>query len=186
VADLTGSTCRRNGAGRLFSAAFGFAARSKKAALWPSQGRKPTPTRRRDGNPEQRCAAERPRSTDRHEAAMGAARTSERRIIMSTIGTFSRDKDGGIVGKVVTLTLNTRAVFTPVEKDASKAPDYRLTFANADHVDVEVGAAWIKTSRNERDYLSVKIDDPSFPAPLYASLVESNERPGEYVLLWSR
>ena len=117
---------------------------------------------------------------------MGAARTSERSIIMSTIGTFTRGKDGIIEGKVVTLTLNTRAVFTPVEKDASTAPDYRLTLANADHIDVEVGAAWIRTSCNERDYLSVKIDDPCFPAPLFASLVESNECPGEYVLLWSR
>lgn len=117
---------------------------------------------------------------------MGAARTSEWRHIMSTIGTFTRGKDGTIEGKVVTLTLNTRARFVPVEKETDRAPDYRLTFANADHIDVEVGAAWIKTSRNERDYLSVKIDDPCFPAPLYASLVESNEHPGEYVLLWSR
>lgn len=105
---------------------------------------------------------------------------------MSTIGTFTRGKDGDIVGKVVTLTLNAHAAFVPIEKDTPKAPDYRLTLANADHIDVEVGAAWLKTSRNERDYLSVKIDDPSFPAPIYASLVESNERPGEYVLLWSR
>ncbi|SCW49971.1 Uncharacterized conserved protein, DUF736 family [Sphingobium faniae] len=117
---------------------------------------------------------------------MGAARTSERSIIMSTIGTFTRGKDGIIEGKVVTLTINTRASFVPIEKDADRAPDYRLTFANTDHIDVEVGAAWIKTSRNERDYLSVKIDDPWLPTPLYASLVESNERPGEYVLLWSR
>lgn len=117
---------------------------------------------------------------------MGAARTSERSIIMSTIGIFTRGKDGIIEGKVVTLTLNTRARFVPIEKDTDRAPDYRLTFANAEHLDVEVGAAWLKISRNERDYLSVKIDDPCFPAPLYASLVESNERPGEYVLLWSR
>ena len=117
---------------------------------------------------------------------MGAARTSERRLIMSTIGTFTKGKDGTIEGRVVTLTINTHAVFNPIDKDAPKAPDYRLTFANADHIDVEVGAAWIKTSRSERDYLSVKIDDPCFPAPLYASLIESNEHPGEYVLLWSR
>lgn len=117
---------------------------------------------------------------------MGAARTSEWRHRMSTIGTFTKGKDGTIEGKVVTLTINTHARFVPIEKDTDRAPDYRLTFANPDHIDVEVGAAWIKTSRNERDYLSVKIDDPCFPAPLYASLVESNERPGEYVLLWSR
>jgi len=117
---------------------------------------------------------------------MGAARTSKRSIIMSTIGTFTKGKDGIIEGKVATLTLNTRARFVLAEKEIDRAPDYRLTFANADHIDVEVGAAWIRTSRNERDYLSVKIDDPCFPAPLFASLVESNESPGEYVLLWSR
>lgn len=78
---------------------------------------------------------------------MGAARTSERSIIMATIGTFTKGKDGIVAGKVTTLTLNARAAFLPVEKDSAKAPDYRLTFANADHVDVEVGAAWIKTSQ---------------------------------------
>ena len=105
---------------------------------------------------------------------------------MSTIGTFTGGKDGSIVGKIITLTINSHATFVPVEKDGPKAPDYRLTLASVDYIDVEVGAAWIKTSRNERDYLSVKIDDPSFPNPIYASLVESNERPGEYLLRWSR
>jgi hypothetical protein len=48
----------------------------------------------------------------------------------------------------------------------------------------EFGAAWKKTSRDRRDYLSVKLDDPSFPAPIYASLVESD---GEGIaLIWSR
>ena len=31
--------------------------------------------------------------------------------------------------------------------------------------------------------LSVKLDDPSFPAPIYASLVESDEG---HSLIWSR
>ncbi len=31
-----------------------------------------------------------------------------------------------------------------------------------------------KTAREtQREYLSVKLDDPSFPAPIYASLVEA-------------
>lgn len=37
----------------------------------------------------------------------------------------------------------------------------------------EFGATWKKTARDtDREYLSVKLDDPSFPAPIYASLVK--------------
>jgi uncharacterized protein (DUF736 family) len=36
-----------------------------------------------------------------------------------------------------------------------------------------------------RDYLSVKLDDPSLPAPIYASLVEAEDE-GEFTLIWSR
>jgi uncharacterized protein (DUF736 family) len=36
-----------------------------------------------------------------------------------------------------------------------------------------------------RDYLSVKLDDPSFPVPIYATLSET-ETAGEYALIWSR
>ena len=51
---------------------------------------------------------------------------------------------------------------------------------------VELGAAWQKTARDtERDYLSVKLDDPSFTAPIYANLFDDED--GEsYSLIWSR
>ena len=61
-----------------------------------------------------------------------------------------------------------------------KAPDYRLTVGT-----VECGAGWKKTSRENREYISVKLDDPTFAAPIYATLVET-ETPGEYALIWSR
>ena len=48
---------------------------------------------------------------------------------------------------------------------------------------LKFGAAWKKTSRENRDYLSVKLDDPSFPAPIYASLVDAEDG---YSLIWSR
>ncbi|MBP8235273.1 MAG: DUF736 family protein, partial [Rhizorhabdus sp.] len=35
------------------------------------------------------------------------------------------------------------------------------------------------------DYISVKLDDPSFPAPIYATLSET-ETTGEHALIWSR
>lgn len=51
---------------------------------------------------------------------------------------------------------------------------------------MELGAAWQKTTRDtERDYLSVKLDDPSFPAPIYATLIEVDGQEG-LQLIWSR
>jgi hypothetical protein len=48
----------------------------------------------------------------------------------------------------------------------------------------EIGAAWPKRSAEQRDYLSVKLDDPSFNAPIYANLF--NDEEGEPTLIWSR
>ena len=47
----------------------------------------------------------------------------------------------------------------------------------------EIGAAWSKQSKRGRDYLSVKLDDPSFTGPIYANLVEDGET---FALIWSR
>ncbi|MBV5265910.1 DUF736 domain-containing protein [Pinisolibacter aquiterrae] len=98
---------------------------------------------------------------------------------MATIGTFTKS-GAEYTGAVKTLTLNVKARFTPAESDSDKAPDYRI-FAGQ----TEFGAAWKKTSRDNRDYLSVKLDDPSFPAPIYASLVELEGTDG-FSLIWSR
>ena len=74
---------------------------------------------------------------------------------MATIGAFAKFEDGSIHGDIKTLTLNVKAaVFRPAEKDNDKAPDYRI-FAGQ----TEFGAAWKKTSRENRDYLSVKLDE---------------------------
>lgn len=99
---------------------------------------------------------------------------------MATIGTFSKNETGaGYTGAVKTLTLNVKAKIIPAEKENDKAPDFRI-FAGAK----EFGAAWKKTAKeSEREYLSVKLDDPSFPAPIYASLVESDDG---FSLIWSR
>ena len=98
---------------------------------------------------------------------------------MPQIGTFIRGEDGAFHGTIRTITLNVEAVIRLSEKESEKAPDYRV-FAGA----IEFGAAWRKVSREGRDYLSVKLDDPSFAAPIYASLIESEE--GELRLIWSR
>jgi uncharacterized protein (DUF736 family) len=100
---------------------------------------------------------------------------------MATIGTFTKS-DTGLVGTVRTLTVNAKTRFAPTtEKTKDNAPDFRI-FAGS----TEIGAAWKKTANgSEREYLSVKLDDPSFAQPVYASLVEAEET-GSYNLIWSR
>jgi uncharacterized protein (DUF736 family) len=106
----------------------------------------------------------------------------KRNTTMATIGTFTQNENGaGFTGAVKTLTLNVKAKFVPSEGDSERAPDFRI-FAGA----TEFGAAWRKTAREtQREYLSVKLDDPSFPAPIYASLVEAEDG-NSHNLIWSR
>ena len=98
---------------------------------------------------------------------------------MATIGTFTKSENG-YTGAVKTLALNVKARIAPAEKTNDKAPDFRV-FAGQ----TEFGAAWKKRSSEGREYLSVKLDDPGFPAPIYASLVEVEGEEG-LSLIWSR
>ncbi|MER9938580.1 DUF736 domain-containing protein [Mesorhizobium sp. M0088] len=99
---------------------------------------------------------------------------------MATVGTFSRIANG-FSGSVKTLNLNVKTVtFSPVDGDNEKRPDFRI-FAGAP----SSGRPWKKTSREGRDYHFVKLDDPNFPAPIYASLVET-DTVGDFSLIWSR
>jgi len=99
---------------------------------------------------------------------------------MAIIGAFTRS-GSDFTGRIETLTLSVPAKIRAVESDNDKAPNFRVYAGKAEF---EVGAAWQKTSRDNRDYLSVKLDDPSFPAPVYASLVEAED--GKHQLIWSR
>ena len=97
---------------------------------------------------------------------------------MATIGTFTRSGDS-FTGAVKTLSINAKTTIKPADKASDKAPDYRIFQGS-----VEFGAAWKTTSGEGHDYLSVKLDDPSFPAPIYASLVAGED--SEHMLIWSR
>lgn len=99
---------------------------------------------------------------------------------MAQIGSFTRDESGIYTGTIRTLTLNVKATFRPSPKEHEKAPDYRVQAGG-----VEFGAGWLKAARESgAEYLSVKLDDPSFPAPIYATLVQGDN--GEHKLIWSR
>jgi len=60
----------------------------------------------------------------------------------------------------------------------------RSSLCGAPH-NAEIGAAWSKRSNEGRDYLSVKLDDPSFTQPIYANLFDAEDGAG-YSLIWSR
>lgn len=114
--------------------------------------------------------------------AIGAAAKEEqegRKCSMATIGTFTVSEDG-YAGSIRTLALNVKAKIARVENPSEKGPDFRIYAGN-----VEFGAAWQKTSAEGRDYLSVKLDDPSFSAPIYATLSEV-ETTDSFHLIWSR
>ena len=100
---------------------------------------------------------------------------------MTQIGTFARNSDGSYTGTIKTLAFNVQAGLTPCDPatTSEKAPDLRVVVAG-----VEIGAAWRRTSKDNRAYHSVKLDDPSFAAPIYANLFEGEE--GEHTLIWSR
>jgi len=98
---------------------------------------------------------------------------------MAQIGTFTRDEDGSYTGTIRTLSLDIKVRFVPTEPSQNdKAPDLRVLAGN-----VELGAAWKRLSKENTVYHSVKLDDPSFPAPIYANLVAVDDG---YALVWSR
>ena len=96
---------------------------------------------------------------------------------MAIIGTFTK-QDNGYQGSISTLTVKAKISITPVEKTGDKAPDFRVYAANAD-----IGAAWSATSKEGKDYLSVKLDDPSFPAAILCRLVSTDKG---HSLVWTR
>ena len=101
---------------------------------------------------------------------------------MATIGTFKKTGTNAYTGEIVTLSVQARTVrIVPETKAAGdNAPSHRVLVGRA-----EIGAAWPKRSSEGRDYLGLKLDDPSFNAPIYASLFDDEDGEG-FSLIWSR
>ncbi|MCP3476440.1 DUF736 domain-containing protein [Bradyrhizobium sp. CCGUVB1N3] len=102
---------------------------------------------------------------------------------MATIGTFKKTgSNEEFTGEIVTLSLQARNVRIVPETNRStdNAPSHRVYAGR-----VEIGAGWSKRSIEGRDYLSLKLDDPSFTAPIFANLFKDED--GEsFSLIWSR
>jgi uncharacterized protein (DUF736 family) len=100
---------------------------------------------------------------------------------MANIGTFKKSGHE-FQGEISTLSVQAKGVRIVPETSRTNdsAPSHRVYVGRA-----EIGAAWSKRSNEGRDYLSVKLDDPSFTAPIYANLFDDPD--GEtFTLIWSR
>ena len=96
---------------------------------------------------------------------------------MAIIGNFTK-QDTAFTGTISTLTVTAKASITPIEKTGDQAPDFRVFAGKA-----EIGAVWSMTSKAGNAYISVKLDDPSFQAPIFCRLVEADKG---YALVWTR
>ncbi|MBB6468574.1 DUF736 domain-containing protein [Aminobacter anthyllidis] len=101
---------------------------------------------------------------------------------MATIGTFKKSANNEFTGEIVTLSVQARSVRIVPETRTTgdNAPSHRVFVGRAD-----IGAAWTKRSNEGRDYLGLKLDDPSFNAPIFANLFNDEDGDG-YSLIWSR
>jgi uncharacterized protein (DUF736 family) len=115
------------------------------------------------------------------EAAVVAGSKHNRRSDMATIGSFKK-VGNDFQGAIITLNLQAKSVRIVAETNRTNenAPSHRVYVGRA-----EIGAAWSKRSEEGRDYLSLKLDDPSFIAPIYANLFDDEGGEG-FTLLWSR
>jgi uncharacterized protein (DUF736 family) len=93
------------------------------------------------------------------------------------IGTFAK-QDDGYIGTINTMSVVAEITLKPMEKSSDNAPDFRVYSGEG-----EVGAAWNKVSKDEREYVFVKVDDPMFNAAVLANLVEQGD---EHALIWQR
>jgi uncharacterized protein (DUF736 family) len=103
--------------------------------------------------------------------------------MMSVIGTFTPTKDGGWTGSIRTLTIYAQLRFVPNDnRENEKAPAFRVFIGRS-----RVGDAWTARSNGEnpREYLRVRLEDPSLSEPLNAALFQS-ENGEEAQLVWSR
>ena len=100
---------------------------------------------------------------------------------MANIGSFKKSGNE-YQGEIVTFSVQARGVRIVPEANRSNdnAPSHRVYVGRA-----EIGAAWSKRSSEGRDYLSLKLDDPSFANPIFANQFDDEDGEG-FTLIWSR
>ena len=112
-------------------------------------------------------------------------------LVLSSASSCSYGSPSSTVSRAISVDAPPRSGAPPARRGAvpssrrwSRGYVPSSALCGAPH-NADIGAAWKKTSREGRDYISVTLDDPSFSAAIYATLSET-ETAGEYALIWSR
>lgn len=88
---------------------------------------------------------------------------------------------GDYTGSIACFGLSIYGVtMRPVPQQKKGTPDF-VVIADSG---AEIGAAWKKTSKAGKPYLSVKLDGPILPEPIHCAL--TGQKDGSYDLIWSR
>jgi uncharacterized protein (DUF736 family) len=104
---------------------------------------------------------------------------------MALIGTFVPTSDG-FTGRIKTLLLDADLTLSALREPAGEnPPDYIITFGKQGEGPF-VGAARKRKTEKGTDFISVRIDDPSFSSPIFAGLFPSEKSPTIYNLYWTR
>jgi uncharacterized protein (DUF736 family) len=101
------------------------------------------------------------------------------------IGRFAENPVSGLlIGHIRTLFFKSdKVVFEPLSGGGDKSPTHRIFTAD----EVELGCAWRCTSKDSGSvYYDVRLDDPTFAAPIQARLVRSKKKGEGLVMLWER
>ena len=109
---------------------------------------------------------------------------------MADIGSLLPEKEG-FKGKLRTLSHKLRLELIPnEEKRGEGSPDF-VVYADEGGDMVEIGAAWQRQvqahgANKGRRFLSITLDDPSFPAPLNVAAFAPDEGGLPWLITWNR
>jgi len=104
---------------------------------------------------------------------------------MALIGTFTSTADG-FTGSIKTLLLEAELTLSPLTRPVSdNPPDFLITVGKG-REGLLVGAARKRKTENGRDYLSIRIDDPTLEKPICVGLYLADGSNSQYNLYWSR
>jgi uncharacterized protein (DUF736 family) len=99
------------------------------------------------------------------------------------IGKFTQDGDS-YTGSIYTAGLTIADVtISAVPAKRGDGPDF-VVLGAALGEQFELGAAWARTSKKDKPYLSVKLDGPMLVEPINCALTKQLE--GSYALVWTR
>ena len=104
---------------------------------------------------------------------------------MALIGTFVPTSNG-FTGRIKTFLLDADLTLSALREPVGEnPPDFLITLGKQGDGPF-VGAARKRRTEKGTDFISLRIDDPSFSGPIFAGLFPSEKSPTLYNLYWTR